>query len=520
MAGAIRRLGIDTKGATTSAELLARLQEQFGGAAQSASEDASTAMDRFNVSVENVKESFGTLLLPAIADVADGLADAADDAAAFGTALGKLGSIKIPSIHIPLVADFGGGTIGGAVSRFGGEALKTAVKAQFLGVGLTVASTIKDAFADGVDQGLKQGTPELAAQFETSLNGMFKSALTTAASNLTPAIDFDKLPGVHFPGIADFGKNLQAAIQAAIDAADDAVEKGTKAIASDKAKQRQAAAQAAAEKAAQERRDAFTKLVNTLQLGVDRSLLTKSLDDDLKPLELLKKGLEKQIRAGVDVQSAQAELVQVTGQIQSKQEEIRAQLADALQAKQFRALGLSGTGDEIVPGIDNLTKRLKGALGRIASGDLDVGSKLASRLKAAQKLIRTEGGKLTEETRRQIDAFLKAATGKDSKIDTEGPLTKGAGLNTKKILAGLGLDPDTVRELQSRLSHVNSSGLALAGNPRIPTGNFAGGQPIAVDSTVNVFLDGDQITRTVTRGQQVTKRRNPPQKRGPNRSGV
>jgi hypothetical protein len=524
MAGAIRRLGIDTKGATTSAELLARLQEQFGGAAQSASEDASTAMDRFNVSVENVKESFGTLLLPAIADVADGLADAADDAAAFGTALGKLGSIKIPSIHIPLVADFGGGTIGGAVSKFGGEALKTAVKAQFLGVGLTVASTIKDAFADGVDKGLKQGTPELAAQFETSLNGMFKSALTAAAGNVkpevfAPAIGFDRLPGVKT--VADvIGKNIRAAIDEAQSQAADKVAKGTALIKADKAGKALDEAQAAAEEAARKRSEKFAKLLATLQLGVDRSLLTKALSDDLGPLELLKAGLEKQIRAGVDVQSAQAELVQVTGQIQAKQEEIRAQLADALQAKQFRALGLSGTGDEIVPGIDNLTKRLKGALGRIASGDLDVGSKLASRLKAAQKLIRTEGGKLTEETRRQIDAFLKAATGKDSKIDTEGPLTKGAGLNTKKILAGLGLDPDTVRELQSRLSHVNSSGLALAGNPRIPTGNFAGGQPIAVDSTVNVFLDGDQITRTVTRGQQVTKRRNPPQKRGPNRSGI
>lgn len=520
MAGAIRRLGIDTKGATTSAELLARLQEQFGGAAVAAGDDASTAMDRLNVSLENIKETLGSALLPAVAGLADGFADAADDVDAFVQALGKIGSVKIPTIHIPLVADFGGGTVGGAVSKFGGEALKQAVKVQFFGIGLTVAGAIKDAFADGIDQGARQSTPELATQFEQSLGGMFKNAFNAVKPEaLTPALEFDKLPGVRTAG-DDIGKNIRAVIDEAQRQAAEKVAKGTALIKADKAAKALEATQAAAEKAAQDRRDRFAKILATLQLGVDRSLLTARLGDDLDPLKALKAGLEKQIRSGVDVQAAQSQLVTVTKAIADKQVEIQAQLADALQAKQFRALGLSGSGDEIVPGIENLTKRLKGALGKIASGDLDVGSKLANRLKAAQKLIRTEGGKLTEETRRQIDAFLKAATGKDSKINTEGPLTKGAGLNTKKILAGLGLDPDTIRELQSRLSHVNSSGLALAGNPRIPSGNFVGGQPVTVQSTTNLYLDGDPLARVVTKNQQVTKRRNPPQKRGPNRSGI
>lgn len=504
-AGALRRLGIDVKNGASAQELLTRLTEKYGGAARAAGQDASTAFDRAQVSIENAKEQIGGNLLPTVAGLSQTLADTLD-------LFTQLGAVKIPPIHVPLVFDFGGGDVG----DFAHKAVFTLP--EFVNLTKKVVQNLINDFRETT----KVSTPELARSFSEDINSMFQSALTQAAPKvkvpLTPAIEFDRLPGVRTAG-DDIGKNIRAVIDEAQRQAADKVAKGTALIKADKVAKAQEEAQAAADQAAQDRRDRFAKLLATLQLGVDRSLLTKSLGDDLDPLLALKKGLERQIRSGVDVQAAQSQLVTVTGEIAAKQEQIRQQLADALQAKQFRALGLSGTGDEIVPGLDNLTKRLKGALGKIASGDLDVGAKLASRLKAAQKLIRTEGSKLTEETRRQIDAFLKAATGQDSKVK-DGPLTKGSGLNTKKILAGLGLDPQTLRELQSRLSHVNSSGIAFAGNPRIPTGNFAGGQPITVENVNTVTLDGEVLARSTTRSQEITRRRNPRQKRGPNRSGI
>jgi hypothetical protein len=100
-----------------------------------------------------------------------------------------------------------------------------------------------------------------------------------------------------------------------------------------------------------------------------------------------------------------------------------------------------------------------------------------------------------------------------------GPLTATSGLNTRKVLAGLGLDPDVIRELRGRLSGFNTRGLALAtAAAPAPTAGFGGVLGgILVESHVTVELDGERVGRAVTRSQQKTRRRNPPQKRGPNR---
>lgn len=520
-AGALRRLGIDTKGATDGTELLTLLQKQFGGAAEDASKRSTAAMDRLNVSLENIEETLGGALLPAIAGVADGLADAADDADALAQQLGKLGRVKIPEIHIPLVADFGGGTIGGAVGKFGGEALKTAVKVQFLGIGGTIASAAIDAFSQGVDEQTRTSTPALANAFANSVNTMFKSALSAApikAPDLTPAVEFDKLPGVH----VDFASAIIGPIDKAMALAKNkvaaAIEAGNKAL-----------SKAAAEKARQSQRDAFDALIGSIGLGVDQAAATAAFADDLQRNQQLQDAIRKQI--GVEGKTTELasqlfEAQQARAAILTQQAEQAAaakrKAAEAIRAAnqkdQFRSLGLSETGDEIVPGIENLAKRIKGALGKIDSGDLDVGSKLAARLRAAQKLIRREGGKLTEDTRRAIDSFIKAANGNDTKEKLKGPLTKTSSLNANEVLKGLGLNRDLEKELRARLSGFNSAGVGLAGATR-PTGSFVGVKPPDNVIHVTVDLDGQTVAKNTTRHQQKTARRNPKSKRGP-RSGV
>jgi hypothetical protein len=86
----------------------------------------------------------------------------------------------------------------------------------------------------------------------------------------------------------------------------------------------------------QELSDAF---LDALQLGVDRAALTKTLDDDLATLEVLKAGIEKQIRVQGATLDLQERLIGVEGEIASKTADLAAQREDA-RAKIIAALQL------------------------------------------------------------------------------------------------------------------------------------------------------------------------------------
>lgn len=273
--------------------------------------------------------------------------------------------------------------------------------------------------------------------------------------------------------------------------------------------QNDAEAKAAADAATQARSDRWAKIIGALDIGVTRAQLTKTVGDDLARLNDLKAGLERQIRAGVDVASAQSRLAQTEISIAGKQEEIRQAAAAAAQARQFRALGLSMTGEEVVPTVDNLRKRIGSALQKFDSGDVSIGAKLVKQLRLARALIVKEGDDLTRVTRAKINEILKAANG-----DSQGPLTKTTSLNTNKLLQGLGLSGDLERQLRARLSSFNSAGLAFAA-PRLTTGGFAGAQqPTVVENHNTIVLDGKVLASSVTRSQEKTARRNPKSKRG------
>lgn len=237
----------------------------------------------------------------------------------------------------------------------------------------------------------------------------------------------------------------------------------------------------------QARVDSFAKILGALESKVSKAELTPILKDDVARLNELADGLRRQIKAGVDVQSAQEQLVGVTGQIAAKQQEIQRRTTDALkaktQARQFRSLGLSKTGDEIIPGVKNLQTRVTGALSRIQSGDLDVGSKVADRLKLARNLIRKEGKNLTEETRGIINDLLKTLNDGQDKLAK--PLTAGRKLSTAKLLEGLGLPADVARELRGRLSQISPGGTVATG------GLSAAGQVITGGtSTAGMTING------------------------------
>jgi hypothetical protein len=130
--------------------------------------------------------------------------------------------------------------------------------------------------------------------------------------------------------------------------------------------------------------------------------------------------------------------------------------------------------------------------------------------------------KATEETRQAIREMFATIRG-ELDDGLKGPLTATSGLNTKKIIDGLGLDAVTAQEIRSRLSGFNTAGRALAGATQ---SNFVPGAAlgvglgaIVVENHNTLEVDGEVVARSVTRSQQKTRRRNPQQKRGPNRIG-
>ncbi len=281
--------------------------------------------------------------------------------------------------------------------------------------------------------------------------------------------------------------------------------------------QNDAAKQAAAAAAQQNREDTWSKIIGALDIGVSRAQLTKRLGDDLQRLEQLKTGLERQIRAGVNVEAAQTRLAQTEISIAAKQQEIRARAAEVAQARQFRALGLTATGEDIVPGVANLRKQLAQLSKRLGDSASDLPSKLAQQLRGVRKILSGELGAATKESRDKINELFKTIRGTFDQQGAAAQHTVTRAINRNAILKGLGLDAQTEAILKQRLQGFNTAGRALApaqgtfGAFGVPFG--ANQQPINI--TTEVVLDGQKVGRSVTKHQQAAKRSNPAQKRGP-----
>lgn len=270
--------------------------------------------------------------------------------------------------------------------------------------------------------------------------------------------------------------------------------------------QNDAEAKAAADAASQARSDRWAKIIGALDIGVTRAQLTKSLGDDLARLQDLKAGLERQIKAGVDVASAQARLAQTEIGIADKQQEIRAAAAAALQARQFRAIGLSATGDEIVPGIANLQTRIRNALQKFDSGELNIGAKIAKQLKEANTLIATEGDKVTRTTRDKINQILKAAEGGDTN-----QLPNFRVPNFSDKFKNLGLTQQQIIAVRSAFSRIGPGGLIPQFTATGGAFGLAGGTNVATSPTVVnvgtvVTNDPEKFIRDMERKAQRTTR--------------
>lgn len=96
--GALRRAGIQIDKNASATEALDALQRAYGGSAEKYANSAAGAQDRLNVALENLAESAGSLVAPAIEEMANNLTIAAEAANGLGSALSSLGAVELPII--------------------------------------------------------------------------------------------------------------------------------------------------------------------------------------------------------------------------------------------------------------------------------------------------------------------------------------------------------------------------------------------------------------------------------------
>lgn len=527
--------------------ILKQTNNAQGDAARTADSYANQTR-RLSANMRDLQASAGGPLLRVLNSLVADLISGADAAQKLGNNLSDLANVVVPVIEIPFKF-VGIGAAGGK----GPSQIESAAKTLFTGslpgiIGLlddairaegifaapapkAVNKTAKafeenfDSFTESLDKALKgaKGKVDQEAGKVKSfgekgfkpLTESLKQANEHISTQLLDALDFKLDQAAITPSLADdlgvlqaIKTKLEGMIAAGIKVRDSTKKLGKviKEIASIQQEQKDEAA------------DAF---LGGLQLNIDKAGLTATLRDDIIEMEAYKRGLEKLIKQGQDVAENESKLVQVTKDIAEARKTRAANIKEAAlaaaQRSQFRALGLSATGEEMVPGAKNLAKRIEGVLDAVATGQGKVSSKIVTRLKLARALIKKEGANMSADVRSVINDLIKDVTGDFAKAI--GPRTATSSLNANKFLEGLGLGRDLEKELRARLSSFNSAGKALAGGGTRPTGQFVGGPTIVVENHNTVQLDDDVVARSVTKSQQKSRRRNTKQKRGPN-SGV
>lgn len=239
-------------------------------------------------------------------------------------------------------------------------------------------------------------------------------------------------------------------------------------------------------------------------------------------LEALRRAREEREAAAEELRQAElaaarAEKAASDAAARAARAQRRVSLQSSRQSDQFRALGLTAEGQQRIPSTQALKRRLGTLRDQLKGTVLDT-PKTAEQLARIARVLSGKFGKVGRDVRAAIQQMFADIAGAFDQGGKQGPLTQTTSIRSKKLLAGIGLSPDEIRELRGRLSSFNSAGLAPAGSRNRPSGGgFTGGTGFVIENNLTVTIDGQKIAAIITRHQQKQKRRNPKQKRGPNR---
>jgi len=204
-------------------------------------------------------------------------------------------------------------------------------------------------------------------------------------------------------------------------------------------------------------------------------------------------------------------LVDVLRERRAAQEQLSEKVQKDLSAKQFRALGLDDLGNELVPSSKKLRSQLLKLDDAVSGTFLDT-KKTQSLMSKIRRVLSGGLGAVTKDVRSKIKEMLGDLDQQLKDHNSSGPRTKFQVVNSRKLLAGLGLDPNLIRQIRARLVRVGAGGTVPGtggGAFGVPIG---GGGDVVVHTTIQ--LDGRTVAVDVTRHQRQSKRANPRGRRG------
>jgi hypothetical protein len=381
----------------------------------------------------------------------------------------------------------------GALLRLVANPYTVAIVVTFIGAEY-VAKKIKDLqkmVLDAQTQTFKKGSnletilvPNLAKQIEALKKAgvSSKDILTKLRQQLGGSLKADDLIAEAFAFSSGADPKMQARIRAQV------AKRAKEAISTVKDELDKQAQRATVE----QRNTWFDQLIDRLLGGVSDTPTgaPAALGVQLTRLRGVAAQLTKQIAATHDV----TRLLHLKGRLQEvlneewqTQQEINQKTADAAEAaqekakeafdkmiaaraaRQFRALGLGPGGEDLIPGVGNLRKRLQSLRASLAGTSLDT--------RATQQMIRHIGtvlsgafGAVGEQVRSKIDEIFKGWAD-ELKKGRDNLETSFRPVDANKFIAGLGLGltPDQVRRLRAGIVTLGPHATA----PTQHTGAFA-----------------------------------------------
>lgn len=196
-------------------------------------------------------------------------------------------------------------------------------------------------------------------------------------------------------------------------------------------------------------------LTGALNFRLTKAGATRSQQDDLAALNAIQANLKKQLSVDRGNLDLQQQLFDVEQKRRDALKQIRENAVTARNAAQFKALGLTATGDQVVPGVAGL-KRSLGTVTSLVTGTFLDTSKTRSVLQHVRQVLSGGLGAVGRDVRSQVQQILD---GLDQQLkDHAGDQTKFRHLSASKLLSGLGLSPEEVRSLKPVLAQIGRGG--------------------------------------------------------------
>jgi hypothetical protein len=187
----------------------------------------------------------------------------------------------------------------------------------------------------------------------------------------------------------------------------------------------------------------------------------------------------------------------------------RAAEADARRTREqthlFALLGLGPGGEARVPRVANLQKRLAQLRENIAGTTFDT-PRMTSRLNQIGRALTNALLPKHGEVRQRIAELLDTISGELQKAPKQ--YTKWGQPSTSALMRGLGLDANQSRILRKRLALLGHGGTTAPGSSQA----FAGQTTVVHAHT---YIDGREVSKTVTKQQQKDSTRRGQSRRGP-----